>query len=1407
MKKVLLVLIAILSAITLIGCTKASNEFVKEHDFRSIKISLDKLFSARSEVVVVSNLEEANDVSVLNKYILKTLDEKITKAINDAYVILTTKKYTNETRNKVNKELNELYTEVLKARSGKKEDSELKNTFDKIKFSVNIDNYPESYINFYFEIVESLRAKIDFKRQDAISKLKYVNKQVILLKTLVDFDLKNQNQEAINLVKDNMEQFKDMLENNPFNSLKPRFENLPDNTNIKYINLSTGHDLLKNVKAFDFLGNEITPFIFLRQDINIHKVGQYDVQIVVQDKYKSLGVSDKIYTFSVVPKMDKPRLIISTTHDVFGFGKSQDDKFDVRELVLAKNYFDLQIPKEFINYEVYNAAGDIVDFTNKNNRLPGKYKIRYQAKDNFNNTYSEYGEKQITILPQSPDTNSQVVEENDFNFSFKDLTFDQLKNFKEITKLDKLLYEGTLPLSDTLKIKGINQNAHDNLDRELIIFDEVSRFINNKLVVGFNQMTYDLMPYLDKVVMISNSNITIPLKNEINMFHKNGVKLFGRINVPFTYAGGNKNMLLKLVEQDENGNFINSEILANILSKFNFDGWSISINVGLYEDKDHLLNVLPKAEVENYLNEKVEAKKQLETKVIPFLKDLYKKVHALNKEIIFEQGLTDKGAILDYKVDNNQIIKQKEFKKSEKIFLGDKNDLQNKISDYFVTNPYNLGIKIAIEESVENIKSLNHSEKDLYSGFFLPYTRDDIISIGELYQIFDNKKLSGKLMSSVAIYNVSNYLFNIKTGKFNYDKMSADDPNNIYRSNDYYAYFDRVRELIKGNKNYKDSDFIEYDNIDKSDLKNDQKFELALKHFKLNPIFNEKVVIISSEFTTNFNTNNYKDYFIDGISNKKESKENFVFSGNNYELQDILPTYYEIKYHNSNSNKIKVSYSHDIVYQGTSSLMFSGVILKNNPFDIKLYATNILINKDTKVSTHILSSKPLSVKLVLELKNTNGTIESKNVTLIKEGSGNNKWLKYTADLKELEGKTIVSIGYEFAGTSSIQNHSHFNIGELKIFQTNSLPIVKKIKNFKIQEIDNNKQLFYQFDNKASAILEFDKLEGNYLYKVFQKKNDKLYFLNATYNNQVSVKDITRFRIDPTNNYPTLGDYDSNFELVVQSFDELKNMTGEATLKDNWRQELIKGGKAKLNISSTIAAPNEIIIIKPIVSKLTKTTNLEFIDGNPNVKKLSDGSYQVTYPKEGYYTIKYTASNDSGNDVLELRNLFVVSNEIPKESDLTSDAFIDERDEMKGIKYSSYVNKGERPSLLIDSLNGGPNLYTKWCSNDKGPGQRWVIIDFNDAVTVTKFILSHAACSKSNSFDMNNFAVNTLEYEIYGSLDGINWQLIVHRENNKETFTTDKLEESVKVKHLKLNVVNGGADITARIYDMRIFGSR
>lgn len=1406
MKKIFLILITILLTITLIGCAKNKNFTIKEKDRRNIKISVDKLFSARSEVVVIDKLEEANNVSIFNKYILKSLDEKITKAINSAYVILTNDSYQDAEKNKINKHLNDLYTEVLKSRSGKKPEQDVLYLFDKIRYSIDFDKLPDLYIYYVNQFLENLRSKINFNSIDSVEKLKYVRKQVDLLKTIINFDLNNQKQEAIAFVKDNLSQISEMLENNPINVLKPRFENLPSNDEIRYLDLSTGHSLIKNVKAYDFLGNEITPFIYLRQDLNIHSVGQYNVQIAVEDKYKNIQISKETYTFSVVPKLEKPKLIISTLHDIFGYGKAQDSNFDVRKLVLAKNYFDLEISKENILYTVYNSAGDIVDFNNKSNRIPGKYKVRYQVKDSVNNLYSEIGEKNITILPQSPNTNSTIVEESDLNLSFKEITFDGLLKFKEITKFDKFLYEGTLPISDSIKLESINNNSIKNQNKELIIFDEVSRFVNNQLVVGFNQMTYDLMPYLDKVVMLSNSNVVIPLKNEINMFHKNGVKIFGRINIPFSYAGGNKSMLLKLVEKDENGNFINSEIFANILKTFNFDGWSISINVGLYEDKDYLLDLMTKSEKEEYLSEKIQAKKDLDEKVIPFLKDLYKKVHDLKKEIIFEQGLTETGAILDYKVVQGKIIKQKEFKQSEKLFLGDKNDFNNKISDYFVTNPYNLGEKIAIEESINNIKSLNHNEKDLYTGFFMPYTRDDIISIGEIFQIFENKKLSSRLLSSVAIYNISNYLFNIKKGNFNYDKMSADDPNNIYRSNDYYAYFDRVRNLIKGQFNYSDANFLEYDNIDKSELDNSKRFELALKHFKLAPLFNEKTIITKDEFITNFNTNNYKDYFINGISNKKESKENFQFSGNNYEIQDILPTYYEIIYSNPLSQKMKISYSHEMAYQGTSSLMFSGILNKNNPFEVKLFRTNINVYDDTVFETYLYYSRTIIPKLVLEIQNNDKT-EKVVLSLSKDGpTGIKKWSKYKTSLKQYKNKKIVSIGYIFSNNSSLEYYFSFNIGELKISRNNQLPVAKNITNFKIQETDK-KELYYQFDNKASALLQFDKLEGYYLYKVFQKRNDKLYFLGATYSNQILVKDITRFRKDTTNPFPSLADYDQNFEIVVKAYDELKNVVGEASLQDSWRQELIKGGKAKLNVSSTVAAPNELIIIKPIVSKLTKEVKIEFIDGNPNYKKLSDGSYQVTYPEEGYYTIKYTAINNNGEDVLELRNLFVVSNEIPKESDLTSDATIDDRDEMKGIKYSSYVNKGERPSLMIDSLNGGPNLYTKWCSNDKGPGQRWVIIDFSDEVTVTKFILSHCASSKSNSFDMNNFKMNSIEYEIYGSLDGINWNLIVHRENNKDTYTTDKLEEPIKVKHLKLNVVNGGDDITARIYDMRIYGSR
>lgn len=90
----------------------------------------------------------------------------------------------------------------------------------------------------------------------------------------------------------------------------------------------------------------------------------------------------------------------------------------------------------------------------------------------------------------------------------------------------------------------------------------------------------------------------------------------------------------------------------------------------------------------------------------------------------------------------------------------------------------------------------------------------------------------------------------------------------------------------------------------------------------------------------------------------------------------------------------------------------------------------------------------------------------------------------------------------------------------------------------------------------------------------------------------------------------------------------------------------------------------------------------------------------------------------------MQQTIIISNDVPSESDLTGDAFIDDSDKMADIKYArQYANLDERPRYLIDDgPNGGPNLHTKWCGNDKNPGGRWVIIDFAEAVTISRFVL-------------------------------------------------------------------------------------
>lgn len=1555
MKKIFIFLITILTILTLVGC----QNFISTPtlDKRALKQSYDKLFIKRSQVLVY---DDPKLVPSGISFITSEFNKKLNSALREAVDVLYSKEnITKERIDSTNKLLESLNKNFKISRGTNLNLSNLENKylFDLLKFEIDLNKYPKEFIDFYYECLDSYRAKINFNdNRNFVSSLLSVKNEILKLIQIMDLELESNLEKTIEYVKNNIQNNSIFLYNNPFKSLRPRIVIKKSPEDIIYQTTKQINRLLEGVKAFDFLGNDISVFVYLQQNLDIHQEGMYYVQLTVTDKYNNTTVDKNVFKVKVsneriAPIISEPQI----KNEIFGYGKAQT--IDFRNLITAKNYLNINIEKKYITTKIYDAKGELVnlnneldlvmepqnlpnienkkikfwslkpegqkpftfnfpleedislyavlvedekykpiinpvnisfdlsgstdilpnlvlergqkmrkvpnprkkgyifkywenngkefDFTqniekdinlkavwqenaNENNielktvkyyvngelyqkltieknqkREAGYYKIVYQAVDPLNNMYSNIINKEITILPESVPNFSNTSESNNVLPDFKFFDIKNLKNWSEKDE-DKYYYNGLYPLINSKKTKAINKNYKENQSK-LILFDEVTQFINGEeKLIGFNNMTYDLMPYIDMIVTISpNSNIIVPTKKVINMFHKNGIKVFGHINIPYEYEGGNKKDLIDLI------NLENIEKLVKMAEVYGFDGWAINIKTGFIEYKsEEVLNLLPIEEQAEYLERLKNSKKQMDELVIPFLKKFYQKMNEKRLEVIYEGGLHEKGYI-------NRSV---ELKESNKIFFGEQN---NKISDYYILGHDNRNNDILLNESLDIVQKINRNKFDLFQGFTLQESLNKQ-GIGFFGEIFSNKDIrNGQIEISTALYNLNKKVFDIKTSNMNYFNVPANDPLNNVGANDYYSYIKKIEKFINGGYDVSESNIMDYLNIPEIDNKNrNEKATELEKYFNLATFFNTKTIINENTFLTSFNTGNGKYYFEEGIK-IADFTSTETWDGlkgySNLEIQDLLPTWRwnkQLLNESSQSKKMEVGFYHDDAYNGLSSLKIQGKFNKKDNFDLMLYKTDIELDDSQIFSIYLKSGLHVKVSLVLTIDKDNNYY-NKKVFSLNGSHQNNQWIKYSTNLNksDVENQKITSIGLRFETEEENDINLDILLGQIRLASLNEQQLKFPINNFKILDRPL-KYLGFDYGNQANAVVTFDLIEQNnkILYKIYQKHNDKLIYLESSYNNVIGLKKITRFANNPVNpKFPTKEEYDKKAILVVKAFDENLNYVGKSELEFQWEQELIKGGKAQLKFSSKIAMPNEIILISPVLSKMTESYQLE-IKTDPNnykLEKLSNGSFAVVFYKEGFYTLEYKTINPYGEEILKMENAIIISNVIPKESDLTKDAIIDDSTSQKGIKYSSYVNKGERPSLLFDTYeNGEPNLHTKWCSSDKGPGERWVIIDFVDFVYVKRFVFHHSASSKSNAFDIaGGKDFNTIEYNIYGSEDEETWILLVHRENNHETVTQDILDEAVKVKHLKLEVVNGGSDITARIYDMRIYGSR
>jgi len=129
--------------------------------------------------------------------------------------------------------------------------------------------------------------------------------------------------------------------------------------------------------------------------------------------------------------------------------------------------------------------------------------------------------------------------------------------------------------------------------------------------------------------------------------------------------------------------------------------------------------------------------------------------------------------------------------------------------------------------------------------------------------------------------------------------------------------------------------------------------------------------------------------------------------------------------------------------------------------------------------------------------------------------------------------------------------------------------------------------------------------------------------------------------------------------------------------------------------------------------------------------------------------------------------------------------------------SAQVALGCRPDAASDKATDG-SLGTKWCS--AGPS-RILEIGLGGEFLVNQFVIYHAQAGGERT------ALNTSDFNIDVSSDGLGWTRAVTVTNNHEGVTQHNIEPT-SLRSIRLQVVKPNRDVdpTARIYEVEIYGS-
>lgn len=535
---------------------------------------------------------------------------------------------------------------------------------------------------------------------------------------------------------------------------------------------------------------------------------------------------------------------------------------------------------------------------------------------------------------------------------------------------------------------------------------------------------------------------------------------------------------------------------------------------------------------------------------------------------------------------------------------------------------------------------------------------------------------------------------------------------------------------------------------------NPSKVEAEVEHFTkwrgMSNYFVEKTPVTQIPFVTHFNMGNGKAFYMEG-------KDTGLKNWNNRSVQDVMPTYRWLL-ESTGKSDLKVDLNYEDAYFGGNSIALTGNLEKSKPSTLKLYATNLMIEDKTTLSTSIKTNASAKLGIVLNFENM-----EKPVVLEKQITNTNMWENISFDLSAYKDNKLKNISYQ---VTSDKDETSFDmkLGRLAITKGDSELV--DVNDVTIEDCDFKDGIY------SDVKLSWKSTKDAFMYQVYKVNLDGTkQLLGVTNNTHYYSDDIRRNGMEK----------DLVLEVVALNQNQKPGKAASAT--KSWPQYPSPTGDFK--VSETLVAPNEPVTFTSEFSEVTES--VEWLFEGADLKTSSLESLTVVYEKEGEYTVTLKVKNSVGEKIVTKKELITVSKELKeKEKNVAIN---------KVVVASSHVSEGEAPKYAVD---GKTTDNSKWCAVGDGPHS--ITIDLGKVMPISKIVIKHAEeGGESSSF-------NTANYTIALSEDDKAYKDIVKVIGNKVGKTEDsiKLEKGRYVK-LIIDKPTQGGDTAARIYEIEVMG--